>query len=354
MTEWWAFKPVTTAFEKTRKLLLEPFDAWTWLKLIIITFFVGTGGTGSSRISSNFNDLVNYRAGPADTQAIEQGINSVLSNTALILIILALIALAIALVLLFAYLRNVFSFVFIRALASGDARIIKPMMDNLGRGFRLFLFTLLVGLVTFAVVVALIVAMILCIFLALGIGVSGISGLIVLMLAIPVVVILLLIMIAISTVSAIFVGFTYDFVAPMVYFKNMGILESWKWLWASIKKDWQQYGVYVLARWALEFVVGILMMIIVLPVALIFIAILLAGIVVAIAAAELTVVLSVFVGVVLLVLLAIFILAMMAISMPVAVYFRYYSLDVLKQIDPSAVLYAERFTPPPPPSMLPA
>jgi hypothetical protein len=30
------------------------------------------------------------------------------------------------------------------------------------------------------------------------------------------------------------------------------------------------------------------------------------------------------------------------------VYFRYYSLDVLKQIDPSAVLYSERLSPPPP------
>jgi hypothetical protein len=352
MTEWWAFKPITTAFEKTKKLLLEPFNAWTWLKLMIIVFFVGTG---TSRISSNFSNLANYQIGPSDTYAIEQGINSILSNTMLILIIVGLAILVIALALLFAYLRNVFSFVLIQALTSGDVHIIKPMMDNLGRGFRLFIFTLLVGLLTLAVVVAFILAMIFCIFLALKIGLSGIAGLIVLMLAIFVIVVLLLLLIAFSVATAIFVGFTYDFVAPMIYFKGMGIVESWKWLWASIKKDWQQYGVYVIARWALELAVGILTTFIVLPVALIFVAILLAGAIAAALVAKVSIVLAVLVGLAVLVLVAIFILAMMVISMPVAAYFRYYSLDVLKQADPSAVIYSGRFSPPPPPpSMLPA
>jgi hypothetical protein len=352
MTEWWAFKPVTTAFDKTRKLLLEPFNAWAWLKLMIIVFFVGTG---TSRISNNFSNLANYRTGPSDTYAIEQGINSILSNTMLIMVIVGLAILVIALALLFAYLRNVFSFVFIQALTTGDVHIIKPIMDNLGRGFRLFVFTLLVGLLTLGVVVGAVITVILGIILVIKIGVSGILGLIVLMLAIFVIVILLLLLIAFSIASAIFVGFTYDFVAPMVYFKGMGIVEAWIWLWASIKKDWQQYGVYVIARWALELGVGILTMFIVLPVALIFIAILLAGAIAAALAAQVSIVLAVIVGLALLVLAAIFVLAMMAISMPVAVYFRYYSLDVLKLIDPSAVIYSGRFTPPPPPpSMLPA
>jgi len=351
MTEWWAFKPITTAFEKTRKLLLEPFDAWTWLKLTIIVFFVGTG---TSRLSNNFSNMANYRTGSSDSYAIEQGINSVLSNTVLIMAIVALVVLVVALALLFAYLRNVFSFVFIRALTAGDVRIIKPLMDNLGRGFRLFVFTLLVGLLTLAVVLAFIFIMVLCVLLALKVGVSGAVGLMVLLLAILVILILILAMVAFSVAMSIFIGFTYDFVAPMVYFKGMGIVESWKWLWASIKKDWQQYGVYVLARWALEFALGIVTMFIVLPVALIFLAILLAGAIAAYYAANVTIVLAVLIGLGVLALAAIFILIIMAISMPVAVYFRYYSLDVLKQIDPSAVIYSERFTPPPPPSMLPA
>lgn len=351
MTEWWAFKPVVTAFDKTKKLLLEPFNAWTWLKLIIIVFFVGTG---TNRLSSQFSNMANYQTGPSDRYAIEQGINNILSNMAVVWLIIGLLVLVVAIALLFAYLRNVFSFVLIEALASGDVHIIKPMMDSLGRGLRLFVFTLLVGIGTLLVDLALIFIMLLSIVLAIMIGVSSVIGIIVLMLVIFLIVVLLLLLIAFSIVMGIFVGFTYDFVAPMVLFKGMGVVESWRRLWASIKKDWQQYGIYVLTRWVLELGVGILMLFIVLPVALIFIALLLAGIIMAIAAAKASIIFVALVVLALIVLAAIFTLAMTAISMPVAVYFRYYSLDVLKLIDPSAVIYSGRFTPPPPPSMLPA
>jgi hypothetical protein len=71
------------------------------------------------------------------------------------------------------------------------------------------------------------------------------------------------------------------------------------------------------------------------------------GGIMAIAAAGTSIVLAVIIGLVLLVVLAVFIIAMAAISMPIAVYLRYFSLDVLKQIDPSAVIYSDTFSPPP-------
>ncbi|MDI6897860.1 DUF7544 domain-containing protein [Methanocella conradii] len=336
MTEWWAFTAVGTAFDKTKRTLLEPFNAWTWLKLMVIVFFVGTG---ANRLGSQFGNVVNYQASPPDTKAYEQAINYILSDTTLIVILIGVFLLVILVALLFAYLRNAFSYVLIQALASGDVHIIKPFMENLGRGFRLFLFTLAVGLLAFAVIICLLIPMIASIIIGIKMGIIA------LILAIPIFVISLIIMIAFSIAVSIFVGFTYDFVAPMVYFRGAGIIESWKWLWASIKKDWKQYGVYVIARWALELGVGILLMFIALPIALIFIAALLVGIIMAVAAAKASMILTVVIGVALLVLSAIFILILMAITMPVAVYFRYYSLDVLKQIDPSSVVYSGRFSP---------
>lgn len=344
MTEWWAFKPITTAFEKTKKLLLEPFNAWTWLKLMIIVFFVGTG---TSRLGSQFSNLGNYRTSPSDTTAIDQTISSLPSNSTILAIILIAIVLIVLIALIFAYLRNVFSFVLIKDLASGDVHVIKPMRENLGRGFRLFIFTLLAGILTLIVVLVFVGLAILAVLLAVKTGTSSATGIFTLILAICLICLMILLMIVFSAVMGIFIGFTYDFVAPMVYFKGMGIVESWKWLWASIKKNWQQYGVYVISRWALEFAVGILSLIVILPVALIFIAILVAGGLLAAAIAKTSVAIAVLIGLVLLVVLALFIIAMMAISMPVAVYFRYYSLDVLRQIDPSAVIYSDRFTPPP-------
>jgi hypothetical protein len=224
--------------------------------------------------------------------------------------------------------------------------IIQPLKENLGRGFRLFVFTLAVSILTLIVVLAFIAIAILLILLAVQAGTSSAAGIVTLILVICVICLLILLMVLFSIAMGIFIGFTYDFVAPMVYFKGMGIVESWKWLWASIKKDWKQYGVYVITRWALELAVGLVSMIIILPVALIFIAVLVAGGILAAAVAKTSVALAVVLGLVLLVVLALFIIALMAISMPIAVYFRYYSLDVLKQIDPAAVIYSERFAPP--------
>ena len=56
---------MTTAFEKTKKLLLEPFDIGLWIKLVIITFFVGSGAGISNpgnvlQYSLNRSDLSNF------------------------------------------------------------------------------------------------------------------------------------------------------------------------------------------------------------------------------------------------------------------------------------------------------
>ncbi|HTY90461.1 MAG TPA: hypothetical protein VMC84_04725 [Methanocella sp.] len=345
MTEWWAFKPISTAFEKTKKLLLEPFNAWTWLKLMVIVFFVGIG---SGRIGNQFSNTMNYNTGSSDASNIRYAINSLLSNPAVITMLIIAAVLIVIVALIFAYLRNVFSFVLIRDLASGDVHVIKPMMENLGRGLRLFVFTLVAGIFTLAVVLAFIVVVVLAVLLAIKMGTASAAGIIATILAICLICLLILLMIIFCVTMGIFIGFTYDFVAPMVYFKGMGIVESWKWLWASIKKNWQQYGVYVITRWVLELGVGIVSLIILVPVSLIFIAVLVLGGLAAAAAVKTSIAITVLIGLVLLVVLALFILAILAISMPIAVYFRYYSLDVLRHIDPSAVAFSERFTPPPP------
>jgi len=119
------------------------------------------------------------------------------------------------------------------------------------------------------------------------------------------------------------------------------------------KKELAAVWGYVLTRWVLELGVGILLLFILLPVGLIFLAILLIGAIMAFALAKTSIILAVLVGLILLVVAIVFVIIAMALSMPVAVYFRYYSLDVLKHIDPSAVIYSDKFSPPPPPSMLP-
>lgn len=346
MTEWWAFKPITTAFEKTKKLLLEPFNIWTWIKLIVIVFFVGTGANRLTSPFSNLSNMGQYRTGNyGDASSV---VNNILSNSTLLLIILAAMILLIVFVIILAYLRNVFSFVLIKALATGDVHVIKPAMDNLGRGFRLFIFSLVLGLITLIVDVILVVLAIIALIAAIKIGVGSAAGIVAVILLACVIVFLLLLLVVFSILMGIVIGFTYDFVAPMVLFKNMGVLEAWRSLWGTIRKEWQQFGVYVITRWLLELGIGIAAAIITFPLLLIFAAILLVGVFAAAAAWKASAVIAVFIILTLILVAVALIIVMMFINMPIAVYLRYYSLDVLKKIDPSAVQYTGKIGEQPP------
>lgn len=334
MTEWWAFKPVTTAFEKTKKILLEPFNVWTWIKLCIIVFFVG----GASSFGNSFSNLFNYRE-PAPAGYADMFRNA-LSNSGLVMLIIALIIVAVIIAILLAYLKNVFSLVFIRTLATGDVHVIRPMKENLGKGFRLFIFTLLLGLFTAAVAIILVVAMVLCLVLGIKTGVGSAGAIALVALLALIIVLLLALLVAFCIVMAIIIGFTYDFVAPMMLYKGMGVIQGWKYLYSLIKKEWKQFGLYVLVNWALRLIVGIITLIISFPIILVFLALAIVGVFTAIAVAKISSLLLALVIIGILVGVLLFVIIMLVISMPVAVYFRYYSLDVLKQIDPAAIEYS--------------
>ena len=336
MTEWWAFKPVTTAFEKTKILLLSPFNVWTWIKLIVIMFFVG----GASRFGSQFTNIFNSGNNMSSPVGFRNEINDLLSNSNLIMLIIALVLLILVIVLILAYLRNVFSFVLIKALATGDVHVIKPALENLGRGFKLFVVTFLVGLFTLAVALVLVAIMIACVLIAIKTGVDTASGLLIVLLLALIFVISLFLLGVFCLIMAIVSGFIYDFAVPLMFFKGMGAVQACKHVYGLVRKEWKQFGVYVLTRWVLELIVGIITAIISIPVLLVYIALLVIGVIIAVAALKTSVVLAALVGICIVIGTLVFIAIMLVISVPVGVYLRYYSLDMLKNADTSAVDYS--------------
>ncbi len=336
MTEWWAFKPVNTAFEKTKKLLLSPFDMWTWIKLIVIMFFVG----GASSFGSQFTNIFNSGNNMSSPVGYRNEINNFLSNSNLLMFIVALLLLLIVIALILAYLRNVFSFVLVKALATGDVHVIKPALDNLGRGFKLFVVTFLLGLFTLAVVLVLVVVMVACVLIAIKTGVAAASGLLIVLLLALVFVIALVLLVVFCLIMAILMGFIYDFAVPMMFFKGMGAIQACKHVYGLVKKEWKQFCVYVLTRWVLALFVGIITAIISIPVLLVYIAMLVIGVILALAALKTSVALAALIGICIVIGTLFFIAIMLVISMPVGVYLRYYSLDMLKNADPSAVEYS--------------
>ncbi len=339
MTELHAFRPVTTAFEKMKKLLFEPFDVGLWIKLVIITFFVGSG----SGLSSPGNTL-QYTMNRADLSNLPSyDYNHLLSDTTLLTIILVVILVVVAVWLLFSYLRGVFSFVLVDSLTTGNVRIVQPFKDNMRRGFKAFLFNVAASIISLAVLGVFIAIMVLALLSAIGTG--NISSLSTAGLLIFILVLFLGIMafISFSILMGLIVGFFYDFGVPLMYFKGMGLRQAIRSVVAMVRKDPLEFLVYVIMRWVLEMAVALVVGIVSLFFFAIFFAIGLVMALAAIEAAKISIVFTVLLGLAILAGLLLMIIIMAVISLPVSVYFRYYSLDFLKSMDPSAVVYTGRF-----------
>jgi hypothetical protein len=344
MTELHAFRPVSTAFDKTRKLLLEPFDIGVWIKLVIITFFVGTGVT-----SFNPGNNLQYTFKQGDIGSLPTyDFGYALSDSTIIALILLVVVAAIVLALIMSYLRGVLSFVLIEALTTGNVRIVQPFKDNMGRGFKVFVFNVIIALVSIIVIGAIVVAMILAILWALGGGdfwsagtwdaMSAAS-----LFALVIVIVLgLLAMVAFTVLIGLFAGFFYDFGVPLMYFRQMGLRESIGHVWGMVRRQPLEFFVYVIVRWVLEVVIAIVTGIVVLFFMAIFIAIGIITVVAMLKAAETSLLLALPFGLALIIGLLLLLIVAAFISMPVQVYLRYYSLDFLKSFDPSCVNYAGR------------
>ena len=274
MTELHAFKPVSTAFQKTRKLLLEPFDIGTWIRLILITFLVGTGTA-----SFNPGNNLQYAFNQGDVSNMPSyDFGNAFSDTTLITIVLLIVAAAIVLGLIMAYLRGVFSFVLIDALSAGNVRIVQPFKENMGRGFKVFLFNVIVAIISIIVIGAIIIALILAIMGVLSGGAIGSAdawnsmSAASLFAVIAVILAGLLAIVAFSIAIGLFVGFFYDFGVPLMFFRNMSLRESIREVWRLVKTQPMEFFVYVIVRWVMELVIAIVMGIIYLFVLAIFVA----------------------------------------------------------------------------------
>jgi hypothetical protein len=125
----------------------------------------------------------------------------------------------------------------------------------------------------------------------------------------------------------------------------MGLKEAVGEVWSLIIREPAQFVVYVLLYWVLQIVTWILLLIPILILVAVFVVFTLACVFLGIALAAVVSWLWVLAAAAFLIGLALFVLAMSAITMPVGVYFRYFSLDFLRSFDPTYVRYAPRVLP---------
>ena len=308
--ETYAFSRLEGAFHRTKDLLW-PIRWGVWLRLAVIALFVGGG--------VSFPNTSGYNFGEGD---LPPGVESALPGIAAIVVVLILVVLAIALI--WWIISTVMQFVFVDMLRTGDIHIRPFFGERLGKGVRLFLFEA-------ALTLLLVLAMIAFILMLVGLGGSGGGGVAFILLFIP------LILVAALLFGIIFL-LTHDFVVPIMIHEDCGVIEGWRRLFGVISENLWQTIVYVVTRFVLGLIAGIVQVVLViLAMLIIAIPFVLIGIVLLAAALANYVLLLVL----LIPYLVVAVPVALLIAVPFVTFFRYYGLLVLEGLTPEYRLLPE-------------
>ncbi|MFB6102622.1 MAG: hypothetical protein ABEJ73_08665 [Haloplanus sp.] len=317
MPSWYAFAALEDARDATKDLLF-PIDRGRWLRLALITLFVGVGGGvptgGNANLPSGGGG-----APPSGFPSIslpEPGTTAA--------IVIALVALVVLLALVWSVVGAVMEFVLIVGLRDRKVSIRDPFREQFRRGLRLFGFRLVVGLGSL-----LLLGIPLVLVFVLGISLSPLL----LVLLVPLVAVFGVVALA----SSVVLGLTTDFVVPTMLTEHLGVLDSWRRLWPTLRQEWKQTGLYIVAKFVLGIAVSLGVSLVVLLAALIVaipFALVGGGLFLAFSAVGANTVGWVIVGL----LVALFVLVMIVVGLvvqvPALTFVRYYSLSVLGMLLP--------------------
>lgn len=317
--KWIAFNVIGEAVEKTKDLLFSPFNFSLWLKLALVVFLINGG------INAGSNSNVYEFDSPADL-------------TQNIALLIAVIVLFVAIFLFFTYIGNVAVFVFLESVLEGNVEVFDWFQKHLGRGLKLFLFNIFLLVVTLLVTLVLVLPGV-----GIYVSISGTAKLIALAAyGIVAIVVYLCVLIVLSVVGV----FTNDFVVPFMIKNKEGIRDSWFHLLGVIKENKGQFLVYVAARILLGVATGIVSLIITVVVMIVlFIGLFIVGFIAGIAGS--IIFSGALAGTLLesppfMILLTLIILALMIffayigilITLPIPVFYRYFSLLFIGKLIP--------------------
>ena len=270
---WHAIDSVDEAIEETRSFL-SPFAIGRWLKLALISIFVGTGGSGLGLLNlpssvpgddptgnmsagggnvttggnitgpppgSDFGPTGNVTAGAPSTGELpppSELLEMAGAELGLIAVI-ALIVLGIGLVI--GIITETLRFVFYDDLQTDTVRLVEPAKRRFGQALRLYGFKIGLQLLTVGPIAGLVAFLLLA-----DVPIGPIVG-----------VAAALVVLAVVLVSTIVSRITDEFIVPTMVVTDSGVLDGWRRFWPVFRGQLSQFGVYLVVHFLLLLAVGI-------------------------------------------------------------------------------------------------
>ncbi|WAI00157.1 DUF7544 domain-containing protein [Methanogenium organophilum] len=307
--DYYAFSEISGAVDRTKNLLW-PFQWGVWFRIALIALFIGGGGFNFP--GSSYGDVSDTGLAPGSLPDLG------MDNIGIILIIVGVVLL---LALIWMFIGSVLQFVFVDCLTSGRILLTRTFKERSGKGVRLLLFNIGIGLIFLLIIAVLALIFFLPVMDGTPPGDALVIGTVLMFVLLILVLLIPLALIAI---------FTTDFVVPVMIRDDCGVIAAWRQVIAIFAPEWKQAVVYVLVKFVLGIAAAILL----------FIAVLIAVIIIGIPFVIIGVVLATVFKLMNIMLLLLLLIPFVVIVIPVTLlievpfvtFFRYYSLQVLGRI----------------------
>jgi len=246
--------PISPAFQRVNTILFKPFDIGKWFVIGFCAWlaFLGQGGGGGGPGGGPGGGR---GGGTPDVQeAFGHAKEFVLDNLHWIIpAVIAVVVLIITIVVLITWLSSRGKFMFLHCVALNKAEVKVPWRKYRHQGNSLFLFRIVVGIISF-VFFALLIGVIA--FLAIiaartnaHIGAPAIIALILLS---------ILIIVPVAIAFALLMKFTMDFVVPIMYLRASTCTAAWREFWALLTGNKGRFTLYILFQIVIGLAIGII------------------------------------------------------------------------------------------------
>jgi hypothetical protein len=249
--------PITPAIDRVKLILFRPFDLGKWFVIGFCAWlaYLGTGGGGGGggHGGGGGGSGPPYNVPQEEIkQAIQEARYYVSNNMYWILpAVVTVVVLIILIGFLVVWLNSRGRFMFLHCVATNKAQVKVPWYKFRRQGNSLFLFRIVLGIISLFVVVAPIIGIVVLVIMMISGTAPGIVS-------IPGIVILGLTIFALSIFLFLVKKFTYDFVVPIMFLRMASCTAGWREFMVILCANKLRFTLYLLFQIVIKIVIGVM------------------------------------------------------------------------------------------------
>ena len=247
--------PVSPAIDRVKLILFSPFDLRKWFVIGFcawLAYLGGGGGGGGGGGSGPPYNVPHERleSGEQIKQVVESAKYYVSNNLYWIIPATVTVVVLIVLIgLLVAWLNSRGKFMFLHCVATNKAEVAVPWHKFRQQGNSLFLFRIVLGIISFVVVVVPVIGIVALVIMMVSGSAPGIVS-------IPGIIILGLIIFTLSILLFMVKKFTFDFVVPIMSLRMASCTAGWREFMAILSANKLRFTLYLLFQIVIKIVIG--------------------------------------------------------------------------------------------------